>query len=196
MDFDIKKSIEILRQTPSVMEKLLKGLSDEWIFSTEGENTWSAYDIMGHLIHGEKTDWVPRLQIILDESGDKKFKPFDRFAQFSESKGKNIDMLLSEFKQLRSDNLLTLLSLDLKNSQYEMQGIHPAFGKVSLSELLATWVVHDLNHIAQIARVMSVQYLKAVGPWKEYLGILNWKAENVKEKAKIIENTSLMTSTA
>jgi hypothetical protein len=194
MEFDIKKSIEILRQTPSVMEKLLKGLSDEWIFSNEGENTWSAYDIMGHLIHGEKTDWIPRLNIILNESGDKKFEPFDRFAQFTDSTGKTMDMLLSEFKQLRSDNLLSLLSLNVARDQFEMEGIHPAFGKVTLSELLAAWVVHDLNHIAQIARVMSFQYEKAVGPWKEYLGILNWKLEDVKEKIKLFENTGMMTT--
>ena len=172
MEFDLNKSIEILERTPHVLETLLSGLSDEWINNNEGPETWSPYDVVGHLIHGEKTDWVPRMEIILSDKVDKSFEPFDRFVQFTESKGKTLRQLLDEFKFIRKQNLDWLRSRNLTSTVWELEGKHPAFGKVTLQQLLATWVVHDLNHISQICRVMAKQYKAEVGPWTEYLGIL------------------------
>ncbi len=172
MDSSLEKSIEILERTPDVLNTLLKDISAEWTLNNEGGDTWSVYDIVGHLIYGEKTDWIPRAEIILSENDDKKFEPYDRFAQFKESKGKSLQQLLDEFVKLRSKNMEQLLSKRLTNKDLEKTGIHRAFGEVTLSQLLATWAVHDLNHISQIARVMAKQYKKAVGPWAEYLGIL------------------------
>jgi hypothetical protein len=172
MPFDLNKSIEILERTPTVVTGMLQGLSEEWTCRNEGGDTWSPYDIVGHLIHGEKTDWVPRMQIILSDSSDKRFQPFDRFAQARDSKGKMLSELLDEFRSLREQNLQVLRSLDLTPEDLARQGIHPAFGPVTLSQLLATWVVHDLNHIAQIARVLASPYRQEVGPWVAYLRIL------------------------
>lgn len=172
MTFDIDKSIEILKNTPFAIESLLKELSEDWLKSNEGEHTWSPYDIVGHLIHGEKTDWIPRAKIILTDTKNKTFKPFDRFAQMNTNQEKPIEELLTEFKKLRTNNLEELRALQLKNSDLLEEGIHPELGKVKLKELLATWVVHDLGHISQIARVMAKQYASEVGPWKAYLGIL------------------------
>ena len=172
MTFSLKHSIEILERTPDVLESLLTGLSEEWTLTNEGENTWSAYDIVGHLIHGEHTDWMSRLQIIFSETGDKKFKPFDRFAQFEESKGKTLQQLLAEFKSLRKKNLEALKKYEINEQTLKRTGIHPDFGTVTLKELLSTWVVHDLNHLAQMARVMAKQYKTEVGPWVKYLPVL------------------------
>jgi hypothetical protein len=172
MNFDLEKSMEILERTPAVLHTLLQDISEDWTSPNEGVDSWSVYDIVGHLIHGEKTDWIPRAEIILSENGSKEFKPFDRFAQFEESKGKSLQQLLIEFEILREFNLQYLRSKNIKPGLLESKGIHPAFGEVSLSQLLSTWVVHDLNHIAQISRVMAKQYKEAVGPWVEYLGIL------------------------
>lgn len=172
MSFDLTKSIEILERTPAVITDMLRGLSEEWICHNEGGDTWSPYDIVGHLIHGERTDWITRMNIILSDSPDKRFQPFDRFAQIGESKGKSLSQLLDTFRLLREQNLEVLRSLNLTSEDLSKQGIHPAFGDVSLSQLLATWVVHDLNHIAQIARVMAAQYRTAVGPWVPYLRVL------------------------
>jgi hypothetical protein len=172
MEFDLKKSIEILSKTPSVLEVLLDGINEQWIQSNEGENTWSPYDIIGHLIHGEKTDWIPRMEIILSNNKNKAFQSFNRFAQFEESKGKTIRQLLDAFKHIRTENINILESQKLTTPLLDKKGIHPAFGEVTLKQLLATWVVHDLGHIAQIARVMAKQYTYEVGPWKEYLPIL------------------------
>lgn len=172
MKFDLDKSLEILERTPIALESLLSGLSKEWIENNEGGETWSPYDVMGHLIHGENTDWIQRMEIILSETGDKKFTPFDRFAQFHESKGKTIDDLLSEFKKIRAANITTLRSWNLKESDFSKKGIHPSFGEVTLSQLLSTWTAHDLGHLAQVARVMARQYKEEVGPWIEYLRIL------------------------
>ena len=173
MQFDLHKSIEILEKTPLVIEAMLGGLSDEWTNNNEGPDTWSPYDIVGHLIHGEKIDWVPRVEIILSDNTVKTFEPFNRFAQFEVSKGKSLDKLLVEFKELRKYNVELLKSKELTLDNLQQQGIHPSFGQVTLRQLLSTWVVHDLNHIAQIARVMAKQYKKEVGPWKEYLKIIN-----------------------
>lgn len=172
MNFDLNKSIEILERTPTVLENMLSGLHDDWLVTNEGSDTWSPYDVIGHLIHGEKTDWIPRMKIILSESDDKNFIPFDRFAQFTESKDKTMAQQLAEFKQLRTKNLEYLRSLHIDEAAFDKKGIHPAFGEVSLRQLLATWTVHDLNHIVQISRVMAKQYKEAVGPWVEYLKVV------------------------
>lgn len=170
-NFSIDKALEVLEQTPSTLNSLLKDLSDEWIFSNEGEETWSPYDVVGHLIHGEKTDWMQRLTKVLSDH-DKHFEPFDRFAQFESSKGKSLQQLLSEFEKLRAKNLMSFKSLQITDADLEKTGIHPDFGEVTLRQLLATWVTHDLGHIAQISRVMAKQYSHEVGPWTTYISIL------------------------
>ena len=172
MDFNIEKSIEILERTPDILNVMLHDISPDWTTNSEGPETWSAYDIVGHLIYGEKTDWIPRMEIILSDHTDKTFVPFDRFAQFRESKGKSLQQLLDEFKWLRQKNIEQLRSKNLNTEKLQEKGIHPGFGEVTLSQLLAAWVVHDLNHIAQISRVMAKQYKVAAGPWIEYLRIL------------------------
>ena len=172
-NFEINKSIEILERTPLVIGTLLTGLSTDWIFNNEGGESWSPFDVVGHLIHGEKTDWIPRLKIITGGSNNKSFVPFDRFAQMNANKEKNINDLIIEFKTLRDENLKILKSTPINKTILDMKGIHPAFGYVTLTQLLAAWVVHDLGHISQVARVMAKQYKEDVGPWTEYLTILN-----------------------
>lgn len=172
MHFTLKKSIEILERTPQVLAVLLQRLSDGWTMHNEGGQTWSPYDIIGHFIHCEKTDWIPRTEIILSEKSDKTFEPFDRFAHFEMSNGKSLIQLLEEFTLLRQQSIQFLTSKQLTENELTDKGIHPAFGEVTLSQLLETWVVHDLNHLAQIARVMAFQYKSKVGPWSAYLGIL------------------------
>lgn len=172
MEFDVNNTIEILEKTPAVLENLLGDLSDRWLTANEGPETFSPFDVVGHLIHGEKTDWVPRMELILSDKPDKTFQPFDRFAQFAESEGKTLPQLLAEFRTLREHNLETLKSKQLTAADLAKTGIHPTFGAVTLEQLLATWTVHDLGHLAQIARVMSKQYKDAVGPWVDFLPIL------------------------
>ena len=173
MKFNIDKAMPILERTPAIVTMLLKDLDDEWIYNNEGPDTWSPFDVVGHYIHGEKTDWIPRLNIILGDQDDKRFVPFDRFAQFRDSKDKNLDELLDEFARLRRENLEKLKKVKLDAATLSKKGIHPAFGEVTLEELLSSWVVHDLGHISQIARVIAKQYKEAVGPWTAYMGILN-----------------------
>lgn len=172
ISFQPTDALAILRQTPGTLIHLLENLPENWTMVNEGDETWSAYDVMGHLIHGEQTDWLERMEIILRENGDKKFKHFDRFAQFRESKGKTMRDLLREFKQLREHNLEKVQAFDLSEEQFSKVGIHPVFGEVTLKQLMSTWAVHDLNHIAQITRVLASQYREEVGPWVEYLRIL------------------------
>lgn len=172
MVFSLGKSIEILERTPDVLNVMLQDLSIEWTSNNEGADTWSVYDIVGHLIHGELTDWIPRMEIILSDSANKKFELFDRFAQFENSKGKTLTQLLKEFQSLRKENMRLLKSKELTENDLHKTGVHPAFGDVTLSQLIATWTVHDLNHIAQISRVMAKQYKEEVGPWTAYLKIL------------------------
>lgn len=172
MNFDIQKSIEILSRTPKTLAFLLSGLSDEWIRNNEGEGTWSPYDILGHLIHGEKTDWIPRAKIILSDAEDKTFEPFDRLAQMQEDQTRPIEELLKEFAKLRVKNLEELKSLEIDDAKLSEKGIHPELGEANLKNLLATWVAHDLGHTAQITRVMAKQYTSEVGPWAAYMGIL------------------------
>lgn len=172
MKFQLDKSIEILERTPTVLKHLLSGLSEEWIRENEGEDTWSPYDVLGHLIYGEKTDWMVRSKIILSDREDKTFEPFDRFAQFDTDQSRPIAVLLDEFAELRSQNLADLKALQLSEADFSKTGIHPALGPSTLQNLLSTWTVHDLGHIAQISRVMAKQYADNVGPWAAYLGIL------------------------
>lgn len=173
MDFDLTHGLAVLERTPAALREMLHGLDAAWIDATEGPDTWSPFVIVGHLIHGERTDWIPRAQIILAQGESRRFTPYDRFAQFSESQGKSLDDLLDEFARLRAENLTTLAGWRLTDVQLALEGEHPAFGLVSLRQLLATWVAHDLGHIAQTARVMAKQYRDAVGPWREYLPILD-----------------------
>ena len=172
MEFSIEKSISVLEKTPLALYELLFDLPEEWVMFNEGGETWSPYDIVGHLVHGESTDWINRLEIILSDSAYKKFTPFDRFAQFNESKGKEMKTLLDEFEILRTRNIAIIKSKNITNELYEQIGIHPVFGNVTVKNLISTWVVHDLNHLAQISRVMAYQYRSGVGPWKEFLRIL------------------------
>ena len=170
-EFNLDDAVAVLERTPATIRALLDGLSDTWITATEGEETWSPYDVIGHLIHGERTDWIPRTRHIL--SGDKRpFAPFDRNAQFIESEGRTITELLSTFAELRRENVATLLSLNLTQADLEKEGQHPELGEVTLGQLLATWVVHDLDHVAQIARTMAKVYGESTGPWNAYLSIL------------------------
>ncbi len=172
MKFELNKAILILERTPTTLSHFLGGLPTEWTLENEGLATWSPFDVVGHLIHGEKTDWMVRLEIILGNGPDKKFEPFDRFAQFENSKGKNIKELLVEFEHLRKGNIRTLKSKRLTSEDLVMRGIHPELGPVTMAQLLSAWVVHDLGHIAQISRVMAKQYKNEVGPWPKYLTIL------------------------
>lgn len=170
--FNLDEAINILARTPQVLEQLLAGLPDHWLTQNEGPETWSPFDIVGHLIYGEQTDWIPRAQLIL-EGNRGTFDSFDRFAQFEASKGKSMDDLLAEFNILRRENIRILSDMQLGESELKMVGRHPDFGEVTLSQLLASWVVHDLGHIRQIVRVMAKQYKTEVGPWEKYLTVVN-----------------------
>jgi hypothetical protein len=173
MDFDLDAGIAVLERTPESFRALLSGLADGWTRGTEGPETWSPYDIMGHLVHGERTDWIARAEIILAQGADRRFTPFDRFAQFRESQGKTLAELLAEFARLRAENLATLRGWALTDAQLALEGEHPEFGAVTLRQLLSTWVAHDLGHVAQAARVMAKQYRQAVGPWRAYLPVMD-----------------------
>jgi hypothetical protein len=174
MNFTLEKSYEILERTPTVLRTLLSGLSDDWIMNNEGPETFSPYDVMGHLIHGEKTDWRERTVMILEHGTEKTFVPFDRFAQFEASKGKSLTNLIDDFEKLRLDSLTWLKSLNLTEEDFNKKGTHPALGQVTLRQLLSTWVIHDLTHIAQITRVMAKQYKSEIGPWIEYFRIMSF----------------------
>lgn len=170
--FDLQEAVDVLERTPDVLESLLSGLSDEWIYSNEGGESWTPYDIVGHLIHGETTDWIVRAELILEDEA-RTFEPFDRFAQFEESGEKTLAQLLEEFRDLRTQSLKTLEQRNLTEDDLEKTGIHPDLGEVTLRELLATWTAHDLSHIRQIARVMARQYAEDVGPWRAYLPVMD-----------------------
>jgi hypothetical protein len=173
MEFDLNEAMAVLARTPAALQALLKGLPRDWVEKNEGPNTWSPYDVIGHLIHGERADWIPRAKIILDHGEARPFDPFDRFAQFEESRGKTLEELLDEFAALRERNLATLRELKIGPSELGKTGQHPALERVTLKELLATWVVHDLDHLGQIARTMAKQYTSEVGPWQAYISILH-----------------------
>lgn len=174
MTFDLHKSIQILERTPSVLRTLLLDVHDDWLMNNEGPETFSPYDVVGHLIHGEKTDWVVRAKIILEHGLSKPFEPYDRFAQYEESKGKTLTQLLDEFEIVRAENIKWLTSCIITEEDLNKNGVHPSLGEVSLKNLLSTWVVHDLTHIAQITRVMAKQYKEEMGPWPQFFRILSF----------------------
>jgi hypothetical protein len=173
MEFDLEQGTAVLERTPRVLRAMLAELAPAWTDATEGPETWSPYVIMGHLIHGERTDWIPRAQIILAQGPNRRFTPFDRFAQLRESQGLTLAELLDEFARLRADNLAVLAGWRLTETQLALEGEHPEFGAVTLRQLLAAWVTHDLGHVAQTARVMAKQYREAIGPWGAYLPVMD-----------------------
>lgn len=172
MDFDLDLSTEILTRTPATLRALLGGLADPWVRGTEGPGTFSAFDVVGHLIDGEETDWIPRARIILAGGPDPRFEPYDRFRHRARNQGRTLPSLLDEFAALRRANVELLRSWRLAADALDLPGTHPSLGRVTLRELLAAWVVHDLGHVAQAARVMAKQYRDAVGPWLEFLPVL------------------------
>ena len=172
MELSLDAALEILPRTPGTLKTMLKGISPRWSTGTEGPDTWSAEGVVGHLIHGEETDWIPRATMILTKGESEAFVPFDRFAQAKRFQGWSLERLLDQFAELRAGSLRTLRGWRLKPEQLTLRGRHPELGPVTLSQLLACWVVHDLGHIAQISRVMAKQYSDAVGPWKAYLPVL------------------------
>ena len=172
MRYDMQQAIALLSRTPTVLDALLRDLPDEWTRVDEGDNTWSAFDVIGHLIHGERVDWMARARMILDFGETRTFDRFDRLAQERESQGKSLADLLDEFAHVRSKNLVELRALNVQAEDLDRTGRHPSFGIVTLGQLLATWAAHDLTHLHQISRVMAHQYRDAVGPWSVYLGVL------------------------
>ena len=172
MPFNLEETIALLTRTPATLDALLRDLPETWTLRNEGENTWSAFDVVGHLNHGERTDWIPRIRRILEFGESKPFEPFDRFAQTRESAGKSLAQLLDAFAELRTENLRQLRSFNLQAMDFERRGRHPALGTVILSELLSTWAAHDLTHLHQVSRIMAHQYREQVGPWSKFLGVL------------------------
>jgi len=171
--FELKEATQVLETTPSVLSVLLSNVPEEWVDADEGPETWSPFDIVGHLIHGEKTDWVPRMRMILDDDWSDPFPSFDRTVQFEESKGKSLSMLLDEFEERREENVAYLKRQTLTEADLAKTGTHPDLGEVTLKQLLSTWVVHDLSHLRQIARVLAKQYKGEIGPWEAYLPVVH-----------------------
>lgn len=171
-EHSLKDMIAVLERTPASLSALLEGLTDRWVRATEGNGTWSPYDVIGHLIHGERTDWIPRVRHILTGETTP-FETFDRMAQFRESQDKSLSDLLATFAQLREESIAALVGMNLTSEDMRRTGQHPELGEVTLGQLLATWVVHDLDHVGQVARTMAKVYAEAVGPWKAYLSILH-----------------------
>ena len=172
MQHDLQATVALLARTPTTLDAFLRNLPETWTHRNEGEKTWSVFDIVGHLIHGERTDWMPRARMILQFGENQAFEPFDRLAQERESQGKSLAELLDEFALLRAQSLDQLRDLNLQPRDLARRGRHPALGVVTLSQLLAAWAVHDLTHLHQISRVMAHQIREAVGPWGKYLGVL------------------------
>lgn len=173
MTHDLDLTIALLSRTPGALNALLRDLPDEWTHRNEGEDTWTVCDIVGHLVHGDRTDWMPRVRRILEFGEEKAFEPFDRLGQREECAGKSLGALLDEFVRLRAERLDELRALNLRDEDFEQRGLHPSLGVVTLSELLSTWAAHDMTHLHQIARVMACQYREAVGPWSKFLGVLH-----------------------
>lgn len=173
MTFTLAETLDVLERTPDVLDRLLRGINPAWHGANEGAETWSPFDVVGHLLHGEETDWLPRAQIILESGERRAFEPFDRCAQFVRFGDWSLDALLDRFAELREANLRTVRGWNLTEEQLSLRGRHPDLGFVTLQQLLATWAVHDLAHIGQIVRVMAKQYTDEVGPWRAYLSILN-----------------------
>lgn len=173
MEHDLQQTTALLARTPAALDALLRGLPEPWTQRNEGAGTWSAFDVVGHLIHGERTDWLPRARIILAQGEARPFDRFDRQAQERDSQGKTLDQLLDEFTALRARNLDDLRALNLGPADLERRGRHPALGVVTLAQLLATWAAHDLTHLHQLSRILAHQYRAAVGPWTRFLGVLH-----------------------
>lgn len=171
MEHDLSQTISLLTRTPAALQTLLRDLPDTWTAPNEGEGTWSVSEVVGHLIYGERTDWMPRTRLILQYGEIRAFDPFDMQGHVRECEGKSLDRLLDEFARLRSQNLVELQALNLQPSDLALRGLHPALGPVTLSQLLATWPAHDLTHLHQISRIMAHQYREAVGPWRGYMGV-------------------------
>ena len=171
--FSLEEAIPLLERTPQTLVAMLRGLPTGWLECNEGGETFSPYDVVGHLIHGEKTDWMPRARMILETGDTRPFEPFDRFAQREASRGKTLDELLDEFARLRAANIAALKALELAPSDLERRGMHPKLGSVTMRQLLATWVAHDLDHVVQVARVIARQYTDEVGPWTAHLRIIS-----------------------
>ena len=174
MKYSTQKSSEILERTPAVLQSLLSGIDEGWVMNNEGSETFSPYDVVGHLIHGEKTDWAARTKMILEFGNTKTFERWNRIAMYEESKGKNLNQLLDEFAVLRKENMIWFKALNLTEEDFDKKGMHPVLGEVTLRNLLATWVVHDLTHIAQVTRVMAKQYKEEMGLWPQFFRILNF----------------------
>jgi len=172
MQHNLQHTIALLTHTPAALNVLLRDLPEAWTLQNEGENTMRPFDVVGHLIHGEHTDWMPRVRMILQFGETRAFEPFDRLGHIRESAGKSLEQLLDEFARLRLKNLEELRALNLQPQDLERRGRHPTLGTVTLSQLLATWAAHDLTHVHQISRVMAHQYREAVGPWSKYLGVM------------------------
>jgi hypothetical protein len=172
MEPDLQQTISLLARTPAALNALLRDLPEAWTLGNEGEKTWSPFDVVGHLIHAERTDWIPRVAMILDLGETQAFAPFDREGHARELQGKSLAQLLDEFARVRSENLNKLRALKLRPEDLSRRGRHPSLGPVTLSQLLATWAAHDLTHLHQISRVMAHQYREAVGPWRKFLGVL------------------------
>lgn len=172
MTFDLDNAIDVLERTPATLNALLTGLGRSWVRRNEGEKTFSPFDVVGHLIDGEETDWMPRARLILSNESDKRFTPYDRFRHYERNADRTLASLLSELSRLRGENLSELKGWNLTDAQLDLTGTHPTFGAVTLRQLLAAWVVHDLGHIAQIARVMAKQYREDVGPWVPFMPVL------------------------
>jgi hypothetical protein len=169
----LDEATAVLSRTPAVLDALLRGLPDSWTRAHEGGDTWSPFDVLGHLVHGERTDWLPRARIIVTEGEARPFEPFDRLAQFSVSAGRTLPELLDEFARLRRDSLRGLDALQLTDRDLQRTGRHPELGAVTLRQLLATWVAHDFDHIVQVTRVLARQYADEVGPWRAYLRVIS-----------------------
>lgn len=172
MSHPLQDTVSLLSRTPAALDALLRDLPESWTRCNEGGTTWSAFDVVGHLIHCERADWMPRAKMILQFGESRTFEPFDREGLVRETRGKSLEQLLDEFARLRSENLRELRALNLRPEDLERRGRHPGFGTVTLSQLLATWAAHDLTHLHQLSRVMAHQYRAAVGPWTVYLGVM------------------------
>jgi hypothetical protein len=172
MEYKLEDTVALLTRTPAALDALLRGLPEIWIRGKEGEGSWSAFDVVAHLIHAEHENWISRARLILDFGENKAFEPFDREGSFRECQGKTLEQLLDEFARLRADSLRALSAMNLLPRDFERKGRHPALGAVTLSQLLATWAAHDLTHLHQISRVMAVQYREAVGSWNKFLGVM------------------------
>lgn len=170
-NFSLRSATSLLEKTPRLLRSWLTGLSDEWVHTPPGDDEFSPFDVVGHLIHGEKTDWIPRLHIILEHGTSKPFDPFDRFAMYEESEGRTISGLLDDFEKLRRQNLAELGSLSLSNEDLDRKGLHPDLGEVTARQLLSAWVAHDMSHVSQIARAIAARYRDDVGPWAAFMGV-------------------------